>query len=74
VTCSTQPITLLVEERGCALFLHPETGHVWFVTSIAHGQWDWESAYEIDDRADAFEFGQPVEILLRHITSLVATP
>jgi hypothetical protein len=74
VTCPTQPMTLLVDQWRCALFLHPGDGHLWFVMSLGHGQWDWESANEIDDRTDVFVAGQTIEALLRKITAIVAGP
>jgi hypothetical protein len=67
-------MTLLVDQWRCALFLHPDNGRLWFVMSLGHGQWDWESANEIDDRADAFVAGQTIEAQLRKITAIVAGP
>ena len=73
LTCSTQPLTLLVKEWRCALFLHPGNGQLWFVMSTAHGKWDWESANEIDDRADVFETSQEVGALLHRIQALLVS-
>ncbi|AGZ41313.1 hypothetical protein [Actinoplanes friuliensis] len=72
VTCSTQPVTLLVKEWACALFLHPDNDHLWFVMNVAHGQWDWESAGEIDERADMFDACGEIEGLLRRLTTVLA--
>jgi hypothetical protein len=73
ITCSTQPLTLVVKEWGCALFLHPDSGQLWFVVSLAGEKWDWESADEIDDRADVFEISQVIEMLLHQMDAAIAT-
>jgi hypothetical protein len=72
LTCSTQPVTLLVQEWHCALFLHPDTGHLWFVMVGEDGSWDWESANEIDGRADIFDISKNIERSLRRIESVIA--
>src|SRR4051794_10481572 len=72
LTCSTQPVTLVVKEWGCGLFLHPGSGQLWFVMSVAPGKWDWESANEIDDRADVFDISRKIGTLLLEITSVIA--
>jgi hypothetical protein len=70
-TCSSQPVTLVVKEWGCALFLHPDTDCLWFVVSLPDEKWDWESANEIDDRDDFFESARTIGILLRQIDSAI---
>ena len=72
ITCSAQPLTLVVKEWGCALFLHPDSGHLWFVVSLADEKWDWESSDEIDDRADVFEVSQVIEMRLRQIDTAIS--
>lgn len=72
MTCSTQPVTLLVKEWSCALFLHPDNGRLWFVMSVDHMKWDWESANEIDDRADIFDVSRKIELLLRKAGSVIS--
>jgi hypothetical protein len=66
-------MTLLVKEWRCALFLHPGSGRLWFVMPVAHGKWDWESAGEIEDRADVFATSPEVETLLHRVQALVTS-
>ena len=72
LTCSTQPVTVVVRQWRCALFLHPVSGRLWFVMSTDDGKWDWESANEIDDRADAYETSRTIEMSLHRIVAAVA--
>ncbi|GAA1843105.1 hypothetical protein [Asanoa iriomotensis] len=65
VTCATQPMTLIVEQWNCALFLDT-AGNLLYVDSLGHGSWAWDSAGEIDTRHDFFEASQVLERLLRH--------
>ncbi|MEV4539337.1 hypothetical protein AB0J82_36750 [Asanoa sp. NPDC049518] len=73
ITCATQPTTLLAINWNCALFRHPDTGHLWFVNSLGSGQWDWESANEIDPRADQFAAAEVISDHLDQITYLLTT-
>ncbi|MFC7279601.1 hypothetical protein ACFQS1_37035 [Paractinoplanes rhizophilus] len=42
ITCVTQPITLLADRWGCALFLD-QNGGLWQVPALPGGTWDWET-------------------------------
>ncbi|MEU5943801.1 hypothetical protein ABZ807_32660 [Micromonospora sp. NPDC047548] len=64
ITCVTQPITLLADHWGCALFLD-QGGDLWQVPAMANGTWDWESAAEIDSRAGFYGASRVIEHLLR---------
>lgn len=66
ITCSTQPMTLLAEQWGCALFLD-FAGDLWTVTQLHGGQWDWENAGEIDSRSDAY---RPSIVVQRHLRTI----
>ncbi|MGW4946245.1 hypothetical protein ACWEOZ_32205 [Actinoplanes sp. NPDC004185] len=65
-------MTLLVRQWRCALFLHPVSGRLWFVMSTGDGEWDWESANEIDNRADVYETSRTIETSLHRIVAAVA--
>ena len=64
-------MTLLVKNWRCALFLHPDNGRVWFVMSIAHGKWDWESSNEIEIRSDVYDASNEIGILLHRIEAVL---
>ncbi|MEU4423553.1 hypothetical protein AB0F81_23235 [Actinoplanes sp. NPDC024001] len=71
MTCSSQPPTLVLQDWGCALFLHPDSGHLWFVMADADGGWEWDHANDVDARSDVFEVSRKIEDSLRRIESLV---
>jgi hypothetical protein len=64
ITCATQPITLLADHWGCALFLD-QGADLWHVPAMANGNWDWENAGEIDSRAGFYQASRIIEHLLR---------
>ena len=73
ITCATQPITLLADRWGCALFLN-ERGDLWHVPALTAGTWDWENAAEIDNRHDFYHASVVLEHLLRASAHLLANP
>lgn len=64
ITCDTQPMTLLAEQWGCALFLDKDR-RLWSVTAMANGQWDWEYGGETDPRSEFYADSVTIEHLLR---------
>jgi len=64
ITCATQPLTLLADPWGCALFLD-HGGDLWHVRAAPNGTWDWEHASEIDDRHDFHDAARIIARLLR---------
>lgn len=64
ITCDTQPMTLLAEQWGCALFLD-QNGDLWTVPAMANGQFDWEHGGEVDTRSEFYDDSVTVERLLR---------
>ncbi|MBB5871948.1 hypothetical protein F4553_005327 [Allocatelliglobosispora scoriae] len=72
ITCDTQPMTLLAEQWGCALFLD-RNGDLWHVNAMANGQWDWEHGGEIDTRADTYDDNVDIERLLREAACVLRT-
>jgi len=74
ITCPTQPMTLLAPQWSGALFTHPDTGALWYVMALGNGQWDWESAGEIDTRSDYFHAGRAIEDRLHTIAAILTNP
>ncbi|MCZ7423779.1 hypothetical protein O7605_31785 [Verrucosispora sp. WMMA2121] len=64
ITCATQPLTLLADRWGCALFLD-HGGDLWHVPAMANGTFDWAYAAEIDSRHDSYDASRTIEHLLR---------
>ncbi|MBV1854590.1 hypothetical protein [Catellatospora tritici] len=62
ITGATQPMTLLIEQWRCALFLTTEGMH--FVNAIEGGQWDWAESGRLDPSYDGFPMGQLLEHLM----------
>ncbi|KXK59283.1 hypothetical protein AWW66_25140 [Micromonospora rosaria] len=73
ITCATQPLTLVADRWGCALFLDPR-GDLWHVPAIANGTWDWAHAAQTGTQPDRDGFSRLIENLLRHIAQVLATP
>jgi hypothetical protein len=71
ITCATQPITLIAEPWGCALFLDPFADFLWTVTKLQGGQWDWDNAGEIDSRSDFVGAGLAIEDQLREVAGIL---
>ncbi|SCG58479.1 hypothetical protein GA0070609_3451 [Micromonospora echinaurantiaca] len=73
ITCATQPLTLLADPWGCALFLD-HGGDLWHVPAMANGTWDWASAAEIGSRHDLYDASRLLEHLLRQAAQVLHTP
>jgi hypothetical protein len=74
ITCNTQPLTLLADRWGCALFLD-NAGNLWQVPAAANlGTWNWEDAGEVDTRHDYYHASVVIEHLLRASAHLLANP
>ncbi|MDG4838345.1 hypothetical protein O7631_17640 [Micromonospora sp. WMMD967] len=72
ITCATQPLTLLVHQRGRAFFLD-QGGDLWQVPAMAVGTWDWDNTTKIDTRADVYDAGLVIEQLLRQAANVLHT-
>jgi len=70
ITCATQPMTLLAEHWGCALFLDT-AGDIWTVGLLASSQWEWEQAGEIDSRSEFYHPALAIERKLREIAQIL---
>lgn len=64
ITCATQPMTLLADHWGCALFLD-EHGDLWYVNALVTGTWDWKGTGEVDGRSDFYDTSVIIQHLLR---------
>lgn len=67
ITCATQPLTLLADQWGCALFLDQD-GDLWHVTQLVGGQWEWGGAGEFDSRGDHYQTSLFIEEQLHLIS------
>jgi len=70
ITCATQPITLLTNQWGRALFLD-QGGDLWQALAMANGTWDWDRATKIVTQADVYSIGLVINHLLRQAANVL---
>jgi hypothetical protein len=69
ITCATQPMTLIAEQWGYALFLNKD-GRLLAVSLIVGGSWEWGYTAEFDNRGDSYHASLIIEHLL-HASAVV---
>lgn len=71
ITCASQPLTLLADRWGCALFLD-QGGDLWYVPALLGGTWSWEDAGQITSRSEYYNASVIIGHLLHAVAHILA--